>query len=41
VEKPKNSASSSNKSFFNPSPITTGANTGDGNEMVPPIVPVR
>jgi len=41
VEKLKNQSNSSNKSFFNPSPIITGANTGDGNEMVPPIVPVR
>src|SRR6185437_13002398 len=41
VEKPKSSSNSSNKSFFNPSPIVTGANTGDGNDMVPPIIPIR
>lgn len=41
VEKSKNQSNSSNKSFFNPSPIITGANTGDSNEMVPPLVNIR
>lgn len=37
----KNKSSNSNKSFFSPSPIVTSANTGDGSDMVPPIVPDR
>lgn len=40
-EKPKNQQNQKNNTFFAPSPIVTNANTGSGEDMVPPIVSVR
>jgi hypothetical protein len=40
-EKPNNQTNNNINPFFTPSPVITGANTAGGNDMVPPIVPVR
>ena len=41
AEKSKTQAMSNNSPFYNPSPIITGANTSNQNEIVPPILSTK